>query len=118
MGEIERGEANPTIDTLGKIARVLGQTLGSLMTQAHAISSGLVQHPTPRVNPKYIDRSVPVPPGLTHEQLEAALNRTLALLVQLHLNPADGDIQWNVYGSTVATFLARAVAETSAYIRN
>jgi transcriptional regulator with XRE-family HTH domain len=39
MGEIERGEANPTIDTLDKIARVLGQTLGSLMTQAQAISS-------------------------------------------------------------------------------
>jgi transcriptional regulator with XRE-family HTH domain len=48
MGEIERGETNPTIDTLDKIARVLGQTLGSLMTQAHAISSGLVQHPAPR----------------------------------------------------------------------
>jgi transcriptional regulator with XRE-family HTH domain len=118
MGEIERGEANPTIDTLDKIGGVLGQTLGSLVTQAHAISSGLVQHPAPRVNPKYIDRSVPVPSGLTYEQLEAALNRTLALLAQLRLNPADGDIQWNVYSSTVATFLARAIAETSGYVQN
>jgi transcriptional regulator with XRE-family HTH domain len=117
MGEIERGEADPTIDTLDKIARVLGQTLGSLMTQAQAISSGVVQHPAPRVNPRYIDRSVPMPPALTHDQLETALNRTLARLDQLHLSPADGDIQWNVYGSAVATFLARAIAETSSYVR-
>jgi transcriptional regulator with XRE-family HTH domain len=33
-GEIERGEANPTIDTLAQIAKVLGHTLGSLIIQA------------------------------------------------------------------------------------
>src|SRR5579863_4657110 len=34
LGEIERGEANPTIDTLHKLALVLGQTLGSLIIEA------------------------------------------------------------------------------------
>lgn len=33
-GEIERGEANPTIDTLARIANVFGYTLGTLITRA------------------------------------------------------------------------------------
>jgi transcriptional regulator with XRE-family HTH domain len=31
MGEIERGGANPTIDTLSRVAGALEQTLGSLI---------------------------------------------------------------------------------------
>lgn len=38
LGEIERGEANPTIDTLSKIAKVLGQTLGSLIIEAEELN--------------------------------------------------------------------------------
>lgn len=33
-GEIERGEANPTVDTLARIADVLGYSLGTLIIRA------------------------------------------------------------------------------------
>lgn len=37
-GEIERGEANPTMDTLTRIADVLGYTLGTLIIRAEMIA--------------------------------------------------------------------------------
>ncbi len=118
MGEIERGDANLTIGTLEKIAQVLGQTLGSLVVQAEQLSSGRTKRPAPKVNPRYLDRTVPLPSALTHEQLETALNRSLLLLDQLGLNPADGDIPWNVYSAAVAKIVTRALAETSHLILN
>lgn len=80
LGEIERGEANPTIDTLQKIARTLGQTLGALVIEAEEMSSGVLKRPVPTVNPSYINRNVPLPKGLTHAQLEQALNRAMVIL--------------------------------------
>src|SRR5579883_1770916 len=77
LGEIERGEANPTIDTLHKIALVLGQQLGSLIVQAEELGSGVIRKPIPTIKPKGINRSVPLPKGLTHDQLEQALKRRL-----------------------------------------
>lgn len=53
MGEIERGEANPTIDTLSKVAIVLGQTLGSLILEAEEFTSGTPQKL--RENSVYLD---------------------------------------------------------------
>ena len=41
----------------------------------------------PTINPDYINRSIPLPDGLTHEQLEKALNRTVSILNQIGLNP-------------------------------
>jgi transcriptional regulator with XRE-family HTH domain len=37
-GQIERGEANPTVDTLARIADVLGYTLGTLIVRAELIA--------------------------------------------------------------------------------
>jgi transcriptional regulator with XRE-family HTH domain len=118
MGEIERGEANLTIDTLDRIAKVVGQTLGSLIVQAEEISSGTAKRPAPIVNPQFIDRTVLLPTGLTHEQLEMALNRALALLDQIGLNPENGDIQWNIYSGAVSNIVTKAIAETSDLIQN
>jgi transcriptional regulator with XRE-family HTH domain len=39
MSQLERGEVNVSIDTLIKVAQVLGQTLGSLTTQAERNSN-------------------------------------------------------------------------------
>lgn len=118
MGEIERGEANPTIDTLDKVARVLGQTLGSLIIQAEEISSGTTKRPAPTVNPDYLDRTVLLPTGLTHDQLEIALNRALAVLDQIGLNPEEGDIQWNIYSGAVSNIVTKAIAEASDFVQN
>jgi transcriptional regulator with XRE-family HTH domain len=118
MGEIERGAANPTIDTLDKVAKVLGQTLGSLIMQAEEISSGTAKRPAPTVNPDYINRTVALPDGLTHDQLEMALNRALALLDQIGLNPENGDIQWNIYSGAVSNIVTKAIAETSNFVQN
>jgi transcriptional regulator with XRE-family HTH domain len=118
MGEIERGAANPTVDTLDRIAKVVGQTLGSLIVQAEEISSGTARRPAPTVSPLYIDRTVALPTGLTHDQLEMALNRALALLDQIGLNPENGDIQWNIYSGAVSNIVTKAIAETSDLVQN
>jgi transcriptional regulator with XRE-family HTH domain len=118
MGEIERGEANPTIDTLDRVAQALGQTLGALIIQAEEISQGSAKRPAPTIHPEYIDRSVRLPKGLTHDQLEMALNRALALLDQIGLNPDAGDIQWNIYSGAVSNIVTKAIAETSSFLQN
>ena len=118
MGEIERGEANPTIGTLNKVAKALGQTLGSLIVEAEEFSSNTTKKLVPVINPAYIDDSVPLPQGLTHQQLEQALNRALAILNQIGLNPKDGDIQWNIYSGAVSNIVTKAIAETSDFVQN
>ncbi len=118
MGEIERGEANPTIGTLSKVARAPGQTLGSLIVEAEELSSNTTKKPIPIINSAYIDQSVPLPQGLTHEQLEQALNRALVILNQIGLNPKDGDIQWNIYSGAVSNIVTKAIAETSDFVQN
>jgi transcriptional regulator with XRE-family HTH domain len=112
MGEIERGEANPTIDTLDKIARVLGQTLGSLIIQAEDREGDAGRRPAPTVNPEFVDRTVELPTGLTHDQLILALNRALALLDQIGLNPEAGDIQAT---STVVPFRISSPKQSPKY---
>lgn len=118
MGQIERGEANPTIDTLAKIAEVVGQTLGSLILQAEELASGTTRRKAPNVAPEYIDRTVPLPKGLTHDQLEQALNQALLLLDQIGLDPTNGDIQANIYSGAVSNIVTKAIAETSGFVQN
>ncbi|HCI78342.1 MAG TPA: hypothetical protein DHW02_01475, partial [Ktedonobacter sp.] len=72
LGEIERGEANPTVDTLNRIARTLGQTLGSLIVEAEETSSGVLKKPIPKINSRHINKKIALPTGLKHEQLEQA----------------------------------------------
>lgn len=118
LGEIERGEANPTIDTLSKIASVLGQTLGALIEEAEELSSGIIRKPVPTVKHEYINRNVLLPQGLTHEQLEQALNKALVILNQIGLDPVEGDIQFNIYSGAVSNLVTKAIAETSDFIQN
>lgn len=118
LGEIERGEANPTIDTLMKVADVLGQTIGSLIIEAEEFSSGVTKKPFPTINPDYLNRNVSLPKGLTHEQLEKALNRALVILNQIGLNPENGDIQWNIYSGAVSNIVTKAIAEASSFFQN
>jgi DNA-binding XRE family transcriptional regulator len=118
VGEIERGEANATIDTLSKIANVLGQKLGSLIVEAEELSSGVIRKIVPTVNPAYINRSVPVPTGLTHDQLEKALNQTLVVLSQIELDPTQGDIQYNIYSGVVSNIVTKSIAQTSDFLQN
>lgn len=118
VGEIERGEANPTIDTLSRIARAVGQTLGSLILQAEEIAGGGTERAAPTVTPDFMDSGVPLPTGLTHEQLAIALNRALAVLDQLGLDPEAGDIQLNIYSGAVSNIVTKAIAEASAFVQN
>jgi transcriptional regulator with XRE-family HTH domain len=115
VGEIERGEANPTIETLHKIATALKQTLASLMLEAEEAGDGRVP---PQVIPEYFNRAVRLPQGLTHEQLETALNRSLAILDQIGINPEAGDIQGNIYSGAVSNIVTASIAEVSDFIAN
>ncbi len=118
MGVIERGEANLQLDTLDRIARVLEQTVGTLAVQAEEIASGVSKRPAPTANPAYIDHSVPLPTGLTHEQLEKALNRAMTVLYQIGLNPDTGDIQKNIYSGVVSNVVTKSIAEYSDFVQN
>lgn len=118
MGEIERGGANPTIDTLSRVAGALEQTLGSLIIQAEEISGGITKRPAPTINPAYLDRAVPLPRGLTHDQLATALNRAQAILDQVGINPESGDIQLNIYSGAVSNIVTKSIAETSRFVQN
>jgi transcriptional regulator with XRE-family HTH domain len=118
MGEIERGEANPTLDTLARIAAALGQTVGTLIIQAEDLASGTVRRLAPTINPAYIDVSVPLPTGLTHNQLITALNRASAILNQIGLDPESGDIQYNIYSGVVSNIVTKAISEASDFVRN
>ena len=115
MGQIERGEANATIDTLEKIATALNQTIASLIVQAENLQSGKV---APTINPAYLNYSVPLPPGLTHEQLGTALNRAMAILDQIGLDPDAGDIQGNIYSGAVSNIVTMSLAEVSDFVQN
>lgn len=118
LGEIERGEANPTIDTLSRIARTMGQTLGSLILEAEEISSGVIKKPIPKINPKHINRKIALPTGLTHEQLEQALNRAMVILDQIGLDPTSRDIQMNIYSGAVSNIVTKMIAEVSDFVQN
>lgn len=118
MGVIERGEANISLETLEKIAGVLNQTVGALVVQAEDMASGVTRKTAPIVNPTFFDRTVPLPTGLTHDQLEHALNRALTVLYQIGLNPDTGDIQRNIYSGIVSNVVTKAIAEASDFIQN
>ncbi|MHB8647124.1 MAG: helix-turn-helix domain-containing protein [Thermomicrobiales bacterium] len=115
MGQIERGEANATIDTLEKIATALDQTIASLIVQAENLHGGKV---APTIDPAYLNCSVPLPPGLTHEQLGIALNRAMAILDQIGINPGSRDIQANIYSGAVSNIVTKSLAEVSDFERN
>jgi len=115
MGQIERGEANATIDTLEKIAVTLHQTIASLIVQAENLQRGKV---APTINPTYLNYRVPLPPGLTHEQIGIALNRAMAILDQIGLDPDAGDIQGNIYSGAVSNIVTMSLAEVSDFEQN
>ncbi|HEU5230726.1 MAG TPA: helix-turn-helix transcriptional regulator, partial [Ktedonobacteraceae bacterium] len=118
VGEIERGEANTTIDTLSRIANVLGQKLGTLIIEAEELSSGVIKKIVPTINPTYINRKVPLPTGITHTQLEKALNQALVTLSQIGLDPTQGDIQYNIYSGTISNIVTKAIAQASDFVQN
>lgn len=118
VGEIERGEANATIDTLSRVANVLGQKLGTLIVEAEELSSGVIRKIIPTVRPEYINRSVPLPTGLTHDQLEKALNQAHVTLSQVGLDPEQGDIQYNIYSGAISNIVTKAIALASDFVQN
>lgn len=118
ISEIERGEVNPTIDILHKVSLALKQTLGALIIQSEEIASGNVRQAAPTANSSYINHNIPLPQGLTHNQLEAALNRAMAILDQIGLDPDAGDIQANIYSGVVSNIVTKAIAEVSDFVQN
>jgi transcriptional regulator with XRE-family HTH domain len=114
MSEIENG-ANTTMDTLEKISHALKLTIGTLIIQAENISTGRI---APKAKSAYINSSVPLPTGLTHDQVELAINRTMAILNQIGINPDEGDIQGNIYSGVVSNLMTKSLADVSDFVQN
>jgi len=86
--------------------------------EAEELSRGVIKKPVPIVKHEYFDTNVSLLQGLTHDQLEQALNSTLVVLSRIGLDPDGGDIQFNIYSGIVSNLVTRAIAETSAFIQN
>src|SRR5579859_6983891 len=118
VGEIERGEANVTIDILSRVANILGQKLGALIVEAEELSSGVISKVVPTVKPEYINRNIPLPTGLSYDQLEKGLNQAHVTLSQIGLDPEQGDIQYNIYSGAVSNIVTKAIAQASDFVQN
>ncbi|HEU5376537.1 MAG TPA: hypothetical protein VFV38_13935 [Ktedonobacteraceae bacterium] len=78
----------------------------------------MIKKPLPTIKHECINKNILLPQGLTHDQLEQALNKALVILSQIGLDPVKGDIQFNIYSGAVSNLVTKAIAETSGFIQN
>jgi transcriptional regulator with XRE-family HTH domain len=120
LSGVESGKENFTIDVLDALARALGFTLPRLIIEA---SYGpLSSSPPPRVNATYFRPGVPLPPALTTEHLEAAMNETQRLLHYINASltaiggqPLGRYIQANNFSGVVSNLLCDSLNNCSPY---
>lgn len=121
LSGIENGKENFTIQILEGVADALKFPLRSLVAQAYALSAGTT---APKVNPDNF-REVPLPPSLTRQHLEAALNRTQAIFYLIDRSmrievdrPLCDFIQGNNFSGLVSNILSDAMDATTPYKHN
>src|SRR3989440_8298976 len=83
LSGLENGRENFSIDVLESLAKGLACPLPQLVSGAFAEESTA---PIPTVNKEYFRRQVPLPPGLTIEHLEKAMNAAQRILAVINSN--------------------------------
>lgn len=122
LSGVENGRENFSIDVLEALGRSLGCPLPQLVAGAYApaadASSVLAK--------KECFRSgVPLPPGMKHAHLEAAMNATQSIVARINANllasgakPLPGYIQGNNFSGLVLNVLCDALHDHSPYKHN
>ena len=122
LSGLENGRENFSIDVVESIADALKCPLPQLVARAFADASDTAPA---TVNPAHFRPIVPLPPGMTIDHLEAALNATQSIVATINANlarsgakPLTAYIQGNNFSGLVSNVLCDALHDHSPYKHN
>jgi transcriptional regulator with XRE-family HTH domain len=122
LSGLENGRENFSIGVVESIAKALKCPLPQLVAQAFANAS---ETAPALLNPAFFRPDVPLPPGMTLEHLEAAVNATQGIVATLNANlarsgakPLTEYIQGNNFSGLVSNVLCDALHDHSPYKHN
>lgn len=122
LSGIENGKENFTIGVLENVAEALRFPLNGLVTSAYHEADALA---APHLDRKHFRPGVPLPEGLTAQELEAGANQALLVIhrINRHLVSATGRplqrfIQGNNFSGLVSNILCDALDASSPYKHN
>ena len=119
LSGVETGKENFTIQVVDNLSNALGVPLQILVSTAYDNASGTK---SPLVDPAYFRRSVPLPDGLSYEQLESTLNLTQSVIHRINRNmllegrkSLKSLIQGNNFSGLVSNILSNSFDHCSPY---
>lgn len=122
LSGVETGKQNFSIQVLERLAQALNQPLRVLISMSFDNHAG---HLPPKIEPRFMRRSVPLPKGLTSEQLGATLDHAQLMVHRLNRNlvaehgrPLQDIIQGNNFSGLVSNFLTDSFDRLSPYKHN
>jgi transcriptional regulator with XRE-family HTH domain len=122
LSSLENGYENFSIGVLEQIAGALGCSLQHLVNVAFAQAEEVS---APTINRNHFRAGVPLPPGMTIEHLESALNQTQRIIFQINSNlrftvgkVLRDLIQGNNFSGLVSNILCDSLSEYSPYKHN
>ncbi len=123
LSSLENGRENFTIGVLEKLAGALRQTFPDLV--AASFSRDQSADELSRINPNYIRRKVPLPVGLSHDDVAIALDETQRIvrllnmsLVRVGSRPLSSYIQANNFSGIVSNILSDSFDRLTVYKHN
>jgi transcriptional regulator with XRE-family HTH domain len=124
LSGIENGRENVTIDVLQSIAGGLQYDFFKLAELAHADFVGPGPgHPT--VEDRFFRSNVPLPGGLTVDELKEALNETQRIIYRINTNlisigarPLNQYIQGNNFSGVISNLLCNSMSEFTKFKHN
>jgi transcriptional regulator with XRE-family HTH domain len=121
LSALENGKENFSVGVLESLAHSLGTSFVALVTQAFNPTPA----PPPKVHPHFFVKGAPLPPGLTVQHLENALNETQAVirlinvsLMQVTNRPLSAYIQRNNFSGIVSNVLCDSFSRLTPYKHN
>jgi transcriptional regulator with XRE-family HTH domain len=122
LSGMENGRENFSIGVIESIAEALKCPLPQLVARAFNDAENLA--PT-NLNPTHFRQGVPLPPGMSVNQLEAAVNSTQSIVATINANlarsgakPLTDYIQGNNFSGLVSNVLCDALNDHSPYKHN
>lgn len=122
LSGIETGKENFTMQVLEGLANALELPVRTLVVAAY---EGPAAAKFPRVIPDYFRQQTPLPPGLTIDHIEAAVNHTQSIIHRINRNMVvevgqtlQSLIQGNNFSGLVSNILCNAMDQCTPYKHN
>ena len=122
LSGIEKGKENLSMQVLEQLSAALGVSLRILVSTAYDNDAG---HLPPLVESGNFRKEVPLPPGMTYEQLQATIDLTQSIVHRLNRNmiaeigkTLQSLIQGNNFSGLVSNVLTDSFDQCSAYKHN